>query len=450
MTAHASLQLGLFAIVALTAAVTSAGCSAGGGEDGEDTGDSEDAVVATVGGGNVDVKKTTRILLIGDSHQLEDLPLRAASTRARRYAQLYPQDQIVYFVTKEMGAGDLSKNGLRAVSKEPFGDIKLSDLSALESDKLIAALAKFRRIASIDFFGHSSPFGALLENDGQNRTLGPLVPSNIAVLKGRFARDANPYVMFHGCNGGIMAAKMLSKTWEIPVAGALTGSNFQTLRSDGRWYYNDEGFFPAGTTEVAANDKSYAAGMVPQCAAGACVRLKPQDSPYRGIWANPETGFQFALGYYKFFCNYADDGSCAKGMARSIHGFPSVKPIDQRSSDADVQDVLADFFCNGTADPKTFDTCKAGLFAAASSGTAFSPMKSANDYSLECDFAKCEQKLRCSVIGDQPQYKSCVFVDAACRDDQPAQQCRSKNTSKQTTSREVKKYLEGQRLLRGS
>ena len=179
------------------------------------------------------------------------------------------------------------------------------------------------------------------------------------------------------------------------------------------------------------------------------MRIKPQDSPYRGIWANPDTGFQFALGYYKFFCNYGDDGSCAKGMARSIHGFPSVKPIDQRSSDADVKEVLADFFCNGTADPSTFDACKAGLFAAASSGAAFSPMKSANDYSLECDFTKCEQKLRCNVIGGQPQYKTCVFVDASCREDQAPEDCRTKNGVKQTTSRELKKYLEGQRLLRG-
>ena len=109
MSAHASRAsrskaLGLVVTLALSA-IVSAGCSAGGDEsDDEDSGGSEDAVVATINGANVDVKKTTRILLIGDSHQLEDLPLRAASTRARRYAQLYPQDQIVFFATKEMGA----------------------------------------------------------------------------------------------------------------------------------------------------------------------------------------------------------------------------------------------------------------------------------------------------------------------------------------------------------
>jgi hypothetical protein len=442
------LRIASIASIAITALVL-AGCSAAGAEGDEDTSASEDEIVATVDGAKVDLKKTTHILLIGDSHKLEDQPLQAASTRARRYAQLYPQDQVVYFITKEMGTGDLAKAGVREVTKEPFGDVKLSDLSTLESDKLIAALAKFRRIASIDFFGHSSPFGALLESAGNGRTLGTMTPSNIGVLKDRFARDTSPYVMLHGCNGAIITAKALSKLWQIPVGGALTGSNFQTLRSDGRWYFNDEGFFPPGTTEVLANDKSFGAGARPECKAGACVRIKPQDSPYRGIWANPETGFQFGLGYYKFFCNYeSDPQSCAKGMARSLHAFPSTRPIDSRSSGDDMKEVLADFFCNGAADPKVFDTCKTGLFAAAASGAPFSPMKSANDYSLECDFTKCQQVFRCDVIDNAPQQKTCVWVDAGCRPDQSAAECRSKNTSKQTTTRELKKYLEGQQLLR--
>ena len=438
-----------FVATVLAVLLASIGCTAGVEED--ETSASEDAVVATIDGKNIDLKKTTRILLIGDSHQLDDLPLRSAATKARRYAQLYPSDQVVLFITKEMSDSEITRTGAKVVTKEAFGDVKLSDLSALESDKLIAALHKFRRIGSIDFFGHSSPWGALLESHGDKRTLGPTTPTNIAVLKDNFARDVNPYVMLHGCNGGVTAAAFLSKTWQVPVGGALTGSNFQTLRSDGRWYFNDEGFFPAGTSEVAANDRSFGPGVAPACANGACVRMKPQDSPYRGVWANPDTGFQFALSYYKFFCNYADTSqTCAKGMARSLHSFASTRPIDAASSDDDLKEVLADFFCSGAADPAFFDGCKTRLFAAAANGAAFSPMKSANDYTLECDFTKCEQKFRCDMIGDQPQTKTCVWVDAGCANDKNAEDCRTKNTKKRTTTRELEKYLEGHRLLRGT
>lgn len=451
MSAHRTTIGRLFvSALGLVLSAGLAGCASDDSGENDASGSSEDAIVATVDGRDIDLKKTTRILLIGDSHELDDLPLRAAATKARRYAQLYPTDQVVLFVTKEVSTSDIARTGAKVVTKETFGDVKLADLSALEADKLIAALHKFRRIGSIDFFGHSSPWGALLETHATNRTLGPKTPVNVGILKDNFARDVDPYVMLHGCNGGVTAAAFLSKLWEVPVSGALTGSNFQTLRSDGRWYFNDEGFFPRSTAEVTVNDKSFGASVKPACSAGACVRMKPQDSPYRGVWANPDTGFQFGLSYYKFFCNYEDDAStCARGMARSLHAFASVQPVDASSSDDALKVVLGDFFCSGSADPATFDACKSGLFAAAASGAAFSPMKSANDYSLECDFAKCDQKFRCNVVGGEPQYKSCVWVDKSCRDDQNAAACRTKNATKQTTNRELRRYLEGQRLLRG-
>lgn len=59
------------------------------------------------------------------------------------------------------------------VRQEPFATVALSDLRRLSADKLVTAPDRFKRIASIEFFGHSSPFAALLEADGDGRTLGP-------------------------------------------------------------------------------------------------------------------------------------------------------------------------------------------------------------------------------------------------------------------------------------
>jgi hypothetical protein len=412
----------------------------------------EDQLVATFDKtGKIDVAKTTHILLVGDSDELGELPLYAASTRARRYAQLYPNDQIVLFVTKDVSSSTVARTSATVVTKEPFGDsVALADLSRLTGPKLIQALDRFGRIASLDFFGHSSPFGALLESSGDDRVLAPALPLNMSVLKDNFARDTNPYVTLNGCNGAAHVAPELSKLWQLPVSGALTGSNFQELMSDGRWYFNDEGFSPAGTTRAAKNDKSFGAASTPSCGAGACVRMKPQDSPYRGVWASPATGFQYGLGYYKFFCDYADpQNTCAKGMAASLYAFASIKSIDKNAADTDVKDVLADFFCSGSSDPAWFDGCKTNLLAAAASGAAFSPMRSQNDYSHECDFKSCQQKLRCKVVDGTPQKKSCVWVSAACRDDQSAESCRPKNAVKQTTNKELARYLEGHKLLRG-
>jgi hypothetical protein len=412
----------------------------------------EDQLVATFDKvGKIDVARASRILLVGDSDQLGELPLYAATTRARRYAQLYPNDQIVLFVTKDVTSATVAGTSATVVRQEPFGNnVALADLSRLTGAKLVQALDRFARIASIDFFGHSSPFGALLESSGDGRVLAASMPINMASLRDNFARDLDPYVTLNGCNGAAHVAPELSKLWALPVSGALTGSNFQELMSDGRWYFNDDGFSPPGTTKATKNDKSFGPASTPSCAAGACVRMKPQDSPYRGVWASPDTGFQYGLGYYKFFCDYEDpQKTCARGMATSLYAFASTKPIDKSASDSDLKEVLADFFCSGSKDRAWFDTCRTGLFAAAASGAAFSPMRSQNDYSHECDFKSCQQKLRCKIVDGTPQKKSCVWVSAACRDDQSADSCRVKNPTKQTTNEEFARYLEGHELVRG-
>ena len=85
--------LGVLALV-LAACATDA-------DDGDASTDdmSEDELVATFDRrGSIDLNKTSRILLVGDSSHLGELPLYAATTKARRYAQLYPNDQIVLFV----------------------------------------------------------------------------------------------------------------------------------------------------------------------------------------------------------------------------------------------------------------------------------------------------------------------------------------------------------------
>jgi hypothetical protein len=414
---------------------------------------SEDDVVATFNQrSGIDLGRTTRILLVGDSSKLGDLPLYAATARARRYAKLYPNEQIVLFITKDVKDANVARTGASVVRAEAFGEgIAMADLSRLSSTTLIKAMDRFSKIASIDFFGHSSPFGALLEAEGDNRVLNATIPGNAATLKDNFARDVAPYVTLNGCNGGVETAAKLSNLWAIPVSGALTGSNFEELKSDNHFYINDDGFFPPNLTPAQTNSVSYGSES-PRCAGtGACIRMKPQDAPYYGVWSNQDTGMQYGLGFYKFFCDYQDnDKSCVKGMAASLHAFVAEKALDRTSSDTDVKAVLAEFFCTRAKDPNWFASCKANLEAAVQGGTAFSPMRTRNDYTLECDFKKCTQEFRCTRVNGVPQKKTCAWVAPGCVEGAApnSARCFVKNTVKQTTNREYAAYLEGQRLLR--
>lgn len=444
-------NIACLAALALTTSLA-LGCSAEADVPVDDgSGDSQDNLVATFDkSGAIDLTKPTRILLVGDSDKLGELPLWAATGRARRYAQLYPNDQVVLFTTQDVSTADVTQVGAQAVKEEPFGNVKLTDLSRLSTDKLVAALDRFKKIASLDFFGHSSPFGALLEASGDKRSL---EPGNMGVLADNFDRSRDPYVTLNGCNGGVSVAAQMSKVLKLPVSGALTGSNFQELMNDGKFYIGDDGFFPAGLRRASVNDRSFGADTRASCARGACVRMKPQDAPYRGVWANPETGFQYTLSYYKFFCNYDDPTkTCERGMARSLYGFLTEKPVDARSSDADFKLALADWFCTRSTDPAWFDQCKASLESAVAEDKPFTPQRTAKDFAIECDRTGCnsQQEFRCTLVGGVPQKKTCVWVQKGCAADKKPDACRAPNTNPRTTVTEYKAYLAGQKLLRGN
>jgi len=408
---------------------------------------SEDELVATFDQeGNIDLRKRTHVLLVGDSDKLASSPLHAATSRARRYATLYPNDQIVLFVTQDVSGAEVTKSGASIVQDEPFGDVRISDLRRLSDTKLIAALDRFGKIASLDFFGHSSPFGLLLESSGESRIVNGSLPTGVGVLKDNFEKAANPFVTLNGCNGGVSTAAELSRVWAVPVSGAMAASHFQTLRDDGRFYRDDPSSYPDGLRAASKNTVSFE-GSSPACATGACTRMRPDNYPYYGVWA-PEFGMQYGLNYYKFFCDFADEKACQKGMAASLYGSVSEHPVDASSTESEMREALAEFFCMREKDPAWFEQCRAGLFESVDEGTPFSPMKAQNDYSLECDFKRCEQEFRCKMQDGLPQKKTCTWLSPNC----PAnisspKDCRAKNTKKRTAANEFAAYLAGHQQL---
>jgi hypothetical protein len=440
----------MFALVPCS--VMAVGCAAEPDDEFDEATASEDELVAKFDRSTgIDLSKRTRILLVGDSDKLGSLPLHSATARAKRYQELYPSDQIVLFVTQDVRDATVASTGATVLNKGRFGTLgpKFADFRRLDSSKLMSAMDRFAKIASIDFFGHSSPFSLLLESAGGNeRKLSASIPGNANILKDNFDRAANPYVTLNGCNGGNFTAPQLSKLWGVPVSGALTGSNFQELMSDNEWYFNDEGFFPSTVRRAGQNTVSFASPK--SCSGGACVRMKPQDSPYAGVWAHETTRFQYGLNFYKFFCDYDDPANtCAKGMAQSLYGNVSDVRIDKTATDAQAQEALVDVFCSRTADATWFTNCRTNLLAAVAGNLPFSGMKGANDYTLECDFKRCEQKFRCTTVNGEPQKKTCAWVSADCAEGANPASCRKKNTKKATTVNEFKRYMEGHKLLRG-
>jgi hypothetical protein len=363
--------LGLFAF---------SGCLVQSVDDFEDTAITEDGIIATLGAAGIDTTKTTHLIVVGYSHGQGTQFAQAAMARARRYRELYPSHQVVFFGAVEAGMG-LSDSqvlvglGAKVISDDP--NEKFYD------EVLIKRMRAFSALASFDFYGHSSPWGIGVEATGPR--LGTDSKVDLSLARGSFTSDA--YATLNGCNAGRALAPVLSEAWRIPVLGALTGTNFQALHSDGRWYVNDPGRAPS-TQWAGTNTKSYVTPV--PCSLGGCLRLKPENAPYRGYWGSFEGG----LGHFQSFCNYDHVwGDCERRMALSMMASVSVEALTPLSSREAFENVVFDWLCPNDATSLRFQECKTGLRQAVASASGYSSFRGKP---LECSDAGCADNMSCS------------------------------------------------------
>ncbi len=292
--------------------------------------------VTTLSGSSaIDPSKPTRLFVIGYSDNLGNNFFISAMGRARRYRELYPQDQIVFFGPTEKSvsyyASVLPGMGFKILENTP---------EKLLNTTLLARLSKFKQIRTLDIVSHSSAHhGAGLEKDtGSQKRFGAKL-AGIGKLKANFLPGA--YSIFHGCNSGFVQAPALAKLWDIPVAGSLSSTNFQELFNDGEFYHHDAGLYPAELGRPSFNDQSFDARV--KCSQAGCMRLKADPHPYTGTWGK----FSVGLGFYKFFYS-PSDGNKARLfpiMAESLFSYMNVKPLSAKVTREEFKTALQDFLC---------------------------------------------------------------------------------------------------------
>lgn len=340
-------------------------------------------VIGTTTGDAVSFALPTRFFLVGYSHGMGTQFIQAAMAQALRAKALGGnQEQIVFIASPDVeGMSDA-----RALEKFDIKVVFDSAATPFGASWLMRYLGNFPKIASISFFGHSSVWGLGLAEDTQ-RLATDLDASSLARVKGRFLPDA--FVALHGCNAGGKLAPFLSKTWQVPVQGALTGTNFQRLHSNGKFYFNDEGLFPSGGW-APSNSVSFANAL--PCSRGACLRMKPSNGSYSGFWGTFEGG----LGFYKMFCAAGvSNDACARGAAKALLMYPTTRAVHQSSSNwADISTAALDFLCPNPSNDNLRESCFTALPAAASAGGSgiYSPFRGKT---LKCTLHGCDFEDTC-------------------------------------------------------
>jgi hypothetical protein len=358
----------------------------------------------------IDYAKNTHIVIAGSAVDNEsDQFFQSAYLRGRMYQELYPQHQVIVLSQPEV---------VRASNVEVYQRFDVSIVEEKEGKltgpTLINELNRFERIESLDFYGHSSPWGIKLGK--KDAAMSP--DDYVAKLKDNFVTGA--YATMNGCNGGFSIAPKLSRHWNIPVSGALTGSLFERLQVDGKWYKK-----PDRTDSKWAKENGFNFLDPLHCYKGGCWRMKPQRNNYSSYWGYFKEG---GLSFYKFFCNYENkDGSCEKAMAKSLLSFPSAQKASTQPSLEVFKGIVFDYLCSTAKDPQYFENCKKGIQTAVAKGDLVYQAHPGN--ALKCNFKGCDAQVVCS-------YKS-RFLGGGLK---PGT-CRLKTTKNKRPTTLVQEYL---------
>lgn len=371
----------------------------------------------------------THIFVMGYAGGLADQFFKAATARARKYQEEFPDRQFVF-----IGPDVIDKGSANYNDYEEYRNV-LSRLGLLPerldekwllSNRLLEILESYTKISGIEFFSHSAAhLGVGLDEVPSDSPQAVYKRFNskvngLANLADNFTNNA--FMVLHGCNSGFIQAPELSKLLAIPVAGSLSSTNTQEIYSDNKWYFNDSGRYPEGLTKARNNTISFEEDKV--CSGGNCHRMKPEAYPYAGYWGNLNAG----LSHYKFFCNEVVAGNdCKKAMALFMLGHPGIKRT--LATKDDFKANAKDFLCPDSNRPNARRECFEKMEASLSdSRVIYTGMTRGK--TLECDFKKCNVEIRCT-----DQQGSCQIVSAP------------ENNTPKTMQNEFKAYVEGFDLL---
>ncbi len=342
----------------------------------------------------LNLETRTHIIVVGSAVKEDsDQFFRSGLSRAQRIKEVFPNDQIILMSSPEVVDRD---------DEKVFTDFNINVIKFVKEtftqENFIKELSEFKKISSINFYGHSSPWAFKLGK--KDSAFDPSsVEKRLEKLKGHFTSDA--YAIFHSCNSGFNIATSLSRILNIPVAGTLTSGLFERVEADGFWYKESDRH-----DGQYVYDNAVSFNQKLDCKwSGACVRMKASRSNYSSYWGKFEQG---GLSFTKFFCpKNKSMNECEIAMASSLLTFPSIKAINLNSSVNDAKSVAYDWLCQTANDTNYFLNCVNGIEEAIKRGDDV--FKSHSKDELRCDFEKCYAKVVCKdkIFGSGPRGGSC-------------------------------------------
>jgi hypothetical protein len=333
----------------------------------------------------LDLEKITHIIVVGSAVKEDsDQFFQSGISRALRFKELYPDHQVVIMSSPDVLNSEDSDVFLK------FNVLVVKKvLEKFTAKNMILEMNIFNSIASFDFYGHASPWAMKI---GDTRAAFSPYENEAGLKELRRKFIPNAFATLNACNTGFMIAPDLSEILQIPVAGTLTSSMFETIESDGFWY-KEEDFNKKNY--VLSNKTSYGRSVL--CSLGFCTRMKSSRENYNSYWGHFTEG---GISFSKFFCNFDNtDGRCERGMAKSIYALASILPLHNDSNTEDFKKVVYDWLCSTGKNKDYFNNCITGIEDAIARYDLIYQSHPTNE--LMCDFKSCNATVICKFTSSE-------------------------------------------------
>lgn len=361
-----------------------------------------------------EASRGTHVVIVGKGLEVGDQFHRAAHTQALTFRDRPRHGRIVLIAAVE------NSQTVPMVQSWGYAQIKV-DGRTFTAARLIEALGKIPKIASIDFIGHNGAFLGFVLEDYSNRFFLKDIPG-LAALRGRFTADA--FIRVLGCNTAWKLAPALARALQVPVGGTFTFADVQNLHENGEWFYHDAGRYPDGRF-LNRNELSFFDPI--SCVRdGGCARLKTVNSPYTGRHGNYGGG----LPILKYFCADLAKEECARRMALSMQYQTGLRAMDHRLELSAYAENLSELFCPSWKDAVKRRDCRDRVEAhVLGQGRLPRTFSTFAGKPLACDMRQCQFKEECA-------NGKCVFVVTS-------------TAPSTAVTDELDMYLLGRRILTG-
>lgn len=327
-----------------------------------------------------DPQAGVHVIVVGKGLEVGDQFLRAGHTQALVFKDRPRHGKVLVIAAVE--------NAQTVPMMTTWGYQRLQvDNRPFTSARLLEALGRVPKIASLDFIGHNGAFLGFVLEDYSNRFFLKDVPE-LGKLRARFSRDA--FVRVLGCNTAWKLAPALARALQVPVGGTFTFADVQNLHENGEWFYHDAGRFPEGRF-LKRNELSFFHPV--DCVRdGGCARLKTVNSPYTGRHGNYGGG----LPILKYFCADLSTPECARRMALSMQYQAGLRPMDHRLELSAFAENLSEIFCPSWKDAVKRRDCRTRIEAHVMGRTLIPRTFSTfAGKALLCDMKQCQFKEEC-------------------------------------------------------